>query len=66
MADLMKSEVLAGRLGVTVATVRAWARRGWIPCMRAGKRPLLFDLEAVLEALRRRGKEPPGDEEVGR
>ncbi len=53
---------LATRLHVTPATVLAWARRGWIPCLRAGRRPVLFDLVAVEEALRRRGA--VGGEEV--
>jgi len=55
-AKLLKSEALAARLGVTAGTVRSWVRHGLIPYLRAGKRPLLFDLEAVLEALRRRGR----------
>jgi excisionase family DNA binding protein len=37
------TEQLAVRYGVTVETIRAWARRGWIPSRRAGRRPLLFD-----------------------
>jgi predicted site-specific integrase-resolvase len=47
---------LARRLRVTVATVHSWHRRGWIPCLRAGRRPVLFDPEEVERVLRERGK----------
>jgi len=45
---------LADRLGVKADTVRAWARRGWIPCMRASRRPLMFDPNEVESTLRSR------------
>jgi len=44
--------VVAGRaFGVTTATILAWHRRGWIPSYRAGRRPVLFDLDEVRRAL---------------
>jgi phage terminase Nu1 subunit (DNA packaging protein) len=43
-------------LKVKVATVHSWHRRGWIPCLRAGQRPVLFDLAEVENALRERGQ----------
>jgi helix-turn-helix protein len=49
---------LAEHLHVTPATVLAWARRGWIPRLRAGRRPVLFDLGEVEQALRTRGESP--------
>jgi len=53
--ELIDAREMAKRLRVTPATVLAWQRRGWIPCLRAGQRPVLFDPHTVEEALRRRG-----------
>ncbi len=50
----LNSKALARRLGVTSETVRAWFRRGWIPAYRAGRRPLMFDVDAVEDALAHR------------
>ena len=50
---------LSRRLRVTVATVHTWHRRGWIPCLRAGRRPVLFDPDEVERVLRERGKVVP-------
>ena len=47
---------LARRLRVTVATIHTWHRRGWIPCLRAGRRPVLFDPNEVERVLCERGK----------
>ena len=51
----VRTRELAAHLGVTDETVRKWANRGWIPTLRAGKRPILFDLQSVLTALEARG-----------
>jgi hypothetical protein len=51
---LIVRQSLAAKLRVTPATVLAWARRGWIPCLRAGRRPVLFDLTEVERALKER------------
>ena len=56
MEKFVDAVQLAQRLGVTVATVHAWHRRGWIPCLRAGRRPVLFDPDEVERVLRERGK----------
>ena len=54
MSELLDARQLAKRLKVTPATIHAWHRRGWIPCLRAGRRPVLFELHDVLDALRQR------------
>ena len=51
----VRTRELAAHLGVTDQTVRKWASRGWIPRLRAGKRPLMFHLDAVIQALESRG-----------
>ncbi len=56
MSNFLKARELAERLNVKPATIHAWHRRGWIPCMRAGHRPVLFDPAAVEQALRERGE----------
>jgi excisionase family DNA binding protein len=48
---------LAVRLDVTYDTVLTWVRRGKIPHVRDGRGRLLFNLNSVLESLRRRADE---------
>lgn len=56
MSMLLTARDLAERYHVTVPTIHAWHRRGWIPCLRAGRRPVLFEAQAVEQALRDRGR----------
>jgi hypothetical protein len=56
VSEILDARGLAVRLRVRPATVLTWARRGWIPCLRAGRRPVLFDLAEVERALKDRAK----------
>lgn len=56
MSKLIDAKELAKRLKVTPATIHAWHRRGWLPCLRAGRRPVFFDLDAVEQALHERAQ----------
>jgi excisionase family DNA binding protein len=56
MSKYLSARELAEQLRVTPATIHAWHRRGWIPCLRAGHRPVLFKMDAVENALRDRAK----------
>ena len=58
MNTYLTASELAQRLHVKTATIHAWHRRGWIPGMRAGRRPVLFDIDDVLYQLRQRGASP--------
>jgi predicted site-specific integrase-resolvase len=62
MSELVDAKELADRLKVTPATIHVWHRRGWIPCLRAGRRPVLFDVEAVEKTLRKRGEGKGGND----
>jgi hypothetical protein len=56
MAIILDARGLAAQLHVTPATILAWARRGWIPCLRAGRRPVLFDSAEVQRVLKERAE----------
>ena len=53
MERLVNSKGLAKRYQVSVETIRSWYRRGWIPALKAGRRPLLFDPREVDAVLRK-------------
>lgn len=55
MSERENAEQVAKRYGVTKETVLAWARRGWIPCLRVGQRAVFFDPVAVDRAMVERG-----------
>jgi excisionase family DNA binding protein len=56
MRHLLTARELADMLRIRVATVHRWQRMGSLPCLRAGRRPVLFDLAAVEQALRGRAQ----------
>jgi DNA-binding transcriptional MerR regulator len=56
VSKLFDAKALSKELKVTTQTIHAWHRRGWIPCLRAGRRPVLFDLDAVLAAMTARAQ----------
>jgi predicted site-specific integrase-resolvase len=53
---LVDAHAVAKRFGVSYATVLGWARRGVVPCLRAGHHPVRFEIDAVEDALRARGR----------
>ena len=57
MNVILTASELAKRLNVTTATIHAWHRQDKIPCLRAGRRPVLFDYGDVIEAMREGGKQ---------
>jgi excisionase family DNA binding protein len=50
-SDLLTTRELAARFGVTVETVARWVRERRIPCIRASRRVVRYDLAAVERAL---------------
>jgi hypothetical protein len=59
VAKILDAKKLARFLGVRPATVLAWHRRHWIPSLRGGRHPILFDIDEVVGALQQRAA-PPG------
>jgi excisionase family DNA binding protein len=51
---LIKKKELAKRLSVSPHTIDAWVKRREIPCIQVTPRLYLYELEAVMEALRKR------------
>jgi predicted site-specific integrase-resolvase len=51
MADLLRTNEMAKRIGVAAKTLRSWARKGTVPVRRGSRQPLLFSAEEVLAAL---------------
>ena len=54
MNKFVDSRTIAALIGVSVETIRAWARQGRIPCLRGSQRPMLFDPTEVIDALHSR------------
>jgi excisionase family DNA binding protein len=60
---LLTAREMAQRLGSSYETVLTWARREEIPCIRDSRNRVLFNLDAVLLALRSRGDRPASREQ---
>jgi hypothetical protein len=56
MTQLVDARDRAPKLAVTPTTILTWARRGGIPCLRAGRRPGWFDLAEGEHALKERAQ----------
>ena len=54
MADetLLSAEQVAGLLGVSVVTIRGWAREQRVPCVRLSRRTIRYRLSEIVEAFR--------------
>jgi excisionase family DNA binding protein len=56
--EILTANELADRLQLKPGTVRSWAREGRIPALRPTPKVLRFELQRVLEALRKRPAKP--------
>ncbi len=61
MTQIVDAKTLATRLFVKPATIHAWRRRGWIPALRAGRRPVLYDLDEVMRVMKSRALQDSQD-----
>jgi excisionase family DNA binding protein len=51
---LIKKKELAKRLSVSPHTIDAWVQRREIPCIKVTPRLYLYEVEAVMDAIRRK------------
>jgi excisionase family DNA binding protein len=51
---LIKKKELAKRLSVSPHTIDAWVQRREIPCIKVTPRLYLYEVEAVMEAIRKK------------
>jgi hypothetical protein len=58
--ELLRASIVGPAVGVKPATLLSWFRRGWIPGYRAGRRPVMFDLAQVREAMALRAAKSQG------
>jgi len=52
---LMTVDELAEYLQLKPATIRDWARRGWIPCVKLSAKAIRFEPEEVMSHLIEKG-----------
>jgi len=57
MSNLVTAEELATELGLRPATVKQWARMGFIPCLKLTAKVLRFDPDEVEAALRAKARQ---------
>jgi excisionase family DNA binding protein len=51
---LIKKKELAKRLSVSPHTIDAWVQRREIPCIKVTPRLYLYEVEAVMDAIRKK------------
>ncbi len=51
---LIKKKELAKRLSVSPHTIDAWVQRREIPCIKVTRRLYLYEVEAVMDAIRKK------------
>jgi excisionase family DNA binding protein len=51
---LIKKKELAKRLSVSPHTIDAWVQRREIPCIKVTPRLYLYDVDAVMQAIRKK------------
>lgn len=54
MADLVRADIVAKKLNVSVATVYGWAAKDLLPAVRVGPGALRFDIDEVDAFIRSR------------
>lgn len=54
LVTTLKTRAMAERLGISPVTLRKWAARGLVPCLKPTPRTTLFDPAAVEAALKKR------------
>lgn len=59
-SELVTTQDVAERFGVTVETVQAWVRRGRIPHIRPSRRIVRFNMVDVERAITREAREGEG------
>lgn len=57
-SELLTTKEIAKRLRVSPDTVKRWVNDGWIPAIRPIPNRLMFEWEAVLEAVKTKGRSP--------
>lgn len=61
--NFVRTNIMAGLLGVKVRNVRQWARQGRIPKLVLPSGRFVFDPQAVVEALRRPASQGEADDD---
>lgn len=62
--ELLPASIVGPAVGVKPATLLSWFRRGWVPGYRGGRRPVMFDLQQVRQAMAARAAQSQGGSNV--